>query len=140
MKASAAKKQAFCEALVKGQTPDTAAQAIGVSRSAVYNWKASDAAFAAAWAEASERKIQVVENVLYRKAVQGEPWAVCFFLRGHRPELFSRRLVAVDPDEPPIVTAEVSGAWIYPRPELQRDPVITAEDAPMIDGEAEEAA
>ena len=43
--------------------------------------------------------------MLYRKAFEGEAWAVCYFLRGHRPELFNRRqLIGIggDPDAPPV--------------------------------------
>src|SRR5580704_3306407 len=62
MKLSAEKKRRFCEALVRGQTPDLAAQAIGINGATVYRWRASDPSFAAAWLDAREHKTEVVEN------------------------------------------------------------------------------
>jgi hypothetical protein len=76
MKVSAAKKQTFVEALVRGQTPEGAAKAIGVNRMTAYRWRAEDKVFAEQWAEACARKVEAVESVLFQQAMGGEAWAV----------------------------------------------------------------
>ena len=91
MKCSAAKKAAFADLLVEGQTPETAAKAIGIDRATAYRWKAGDPEVAAHWDDARERKIENVENMLYRMAMERDIQAVKEFLRAYRPEVFNRR-------------------------------------------------
>lgn len=146
MKLSAEKKRKFCEALVRGQTPDLAAQAIGINRATAYRWRDSDPNFAAAWLDAREHKTEVVENVLYRKAVAGEAWAVCFFLRGHRPELFNRRqqiALGGDAEAPPIdvvhaVAGEGNDRVMFYYPDNGRH--LPARDDPAIEASADDEA
>jgi transposase len=116
MKVSAAKKQAFCDLLVHGQTPEGAANAIGVGRSTVYNWKAEDKAFAVRWNEARERKIEAVENVLYQMAMEKDLGAICFFLKAHRPELYNRRTLVLEGNADAPMQTETR-VMIYPRRE-----------------------
>lgn len=118
MKASAAKKQAFCDLLVDGQTPERAAKAIGVVRATVYNWKAADPAFAVRWDEARERKIEAVENVLYQQAMAGDLGAICFFLKAHKPHIYNRRTVVLEGNaDAPLHTQTETKIMIYPRRE-----------------------
>jgi hypothetical protein len=140
MKVSAALKEQFCEHMVRGQTPESAARAIGIDRTTAYRWRAADASFAAEWEQARERKIEAVENVLYRQAMVGEAWAVCFFLKAHRPDLYNRRqVIAVggDPDAPPIgIAGEV--VHFYMPPNHRDEPEEIDDDAShTIEGEAE---
>jgi hypothetical protein len=120
MKATAARKEQFCDLLVNGQTPETAARAIGVSRATVYNWKSADAAFRVRWDEARERKVEAVENILYQQAMNGEAWAVCFFLKAYRPELYNRRTLVLEGNaDAPMQTESLQRVMIYPRPERE---------------------
>jgi hypothetical protein len=140
MKVSSARKATFCEALVKGQTPETAAKAIGVDRRTIYRWRDADAEFSRAWAEARERKIEVVENTLYRMAVEKDLGAVIFFLKCHKPEVYNRRQVIEiggTPGNP--IGIEVDQRVFFYMPPNGRD-LPEPEEGPVIEGNAEDAA
>jgi hypothetical protein len=103
MKVSAARKKSFVEALVRGAAPEGAARSIGVDRATAFRWKDADATFAEQWDEARDRRVEAVETVLYRMAMQQDFSAVIFFLKSHRPEICNRRQVVAisgDPDNP----------------------------------------
>jgi hypothetical protein len=63
-----------------------AARACGVSRQTFYDFMAKHATVKRALDEARETMIDNVESRLYSKALAGEGWAVCFFLKtqGHK--------------------------------------------------------
>lgn len=67
------KLAAFLELLALGHTVQHAAAEAGVGRSTVYERRESDEAFAAAWAEADEAGVQVLEQEARRRAVEGVP-------------------------------------------------------------------
>jgi hypothetical protein len=144
MKLSGERKRLFCDAIVRGLTPDSAAQAIGVGRTTVYRWKRNDPAFAEQWREAWDRKVEVVENVLYRMAVEKDLGAVIFFLKSHKPEVYNRRQVVAiggDPDNPLLVhrTGDPDEVVHFYMPSNGRDrPKVI--DAPTLDGKVEDAA
>jgi hypothetical protein len=140
MKMSLARKQAFCEAMVRGQTPEVAARTVGVDRATAYRWRAADAAFAAAWEDARERKIEAVENILYRQAMAGEAWACIFFLKCHKPEIYNRRQVIAlggDLDNPLTIarTGEVGSNVHFYMPANHRDEPERDGDANAIEGQ-----
>ena len=115
MKVSSARKAAFCEALVRGQTPEGAAKMAGVDRATAYRWKAADPAFAEQWDDARERKVEMVETTLYRMAVEKDLGAVIAFLRAYKPEVYNRKMVVAvggDPNAPPVSVDH--RAMIYP--------------------------
>lgn len=58
-----------------------AAAALGVSRQTIYRYIKRYATVAEALENARETMLDNVESVLYRKALEGEGWAVCFFLK-----------------------------------------------------------
>jgi len=58
-----------------------AAKRIGCSRPTLYSFIASHPTCQAAVKSAREKMIDSVESVLYSKALDGEAWAVCFFLK-----------------------------------------------------------
>ena len=108
MKASASRKQSFIDALARGAPPEIAARSIDVDRATVYRWRASDRSFAERWDDARDRRVELVEGVLFRSAMNGDVTAMIFFLKSHRPDVYNRRqIVSIcgDPDAPPIGVA-----------------------------------
>ena len=63
--ATAANKKAMIKALGVGMNPGDAAEAIGVGRSTVFNWKKDDPEFSAAWDEARETSWDRAETKMY---------------------------------------------------------------------------
>lgn len=57
------------------------ARTLNVSRTTLYNYINSHSTVKAKLDEAREKMIDNVESVLYSKALAGEAWAVCFFLK-----------------------------------------------------------
>lgn len=51
------------------------------SRTTVYNYITKHASVKAALDESRETMIDNVESVLYKQALEGEAWAVCFYLK-----------------------------------------------------------
>jgi hypothetical protein len=78
-------KKRFIETLSSQGTVFHAAQAAGVSRWTAYRWRQDDSEFASLWDEAIENAVDVVESVLYQKALSGDIVAVIFYLKAHRP-------------------------------------------------------
>jgi len=102
------------ELSLRGNVTD-AARAAGVTRSRVYDWRADDADFAAAWDTALDEAADVMEREAWRRAVEGVEKPVfgsmgqglgsgevgriqeysdtllIFLLKGARPEKFRER-------------------------------------------------
>ena len=57
------------------------ARTLNVSRTTLYNYINSHSTVKAKLDEAREKMIDNVESALYSKALAGEAWAVCFFLK-----------------------------------------------------------
>jgi hypothetical protein len=136
MKISAARKAQFCEAMFKGHTPEGAARAIGVSRRTAYNWKAAAAAFAAQWDEVREIKVENVDTMLYRMAMEKDLGACTAFLKACRPEVYNRkRVVAIggDPGASPVTVEHRAMIWpIQARPQIEGDAEPEPLDMPVI--------
>lgn len=142
MKVSGDRKRKFCEALVRGGSPETAARSVGVDRATAYRWRGADATFAERWDEARDRRVEAVETVLYRMAMQQDLGAVIFFLKSHRPEVYNRRQVVAiggDPDDPIGVhhTGEVRSKVHFYIPTNGRDKPERDEVPNVIEGAAE---
>lgn len=65
------KRATFLQALAEGHTVSTAARTAGVARTTAYEVRAVDREFAAAWDVALEDGVQVLEEEVFRRAVQG---------------------------------------------------------------------
>jgi len=59
----------------------TAARLLGISRQTLYNYLRTRPSVQAAIEESRESMIDNVESSLYKAALAGEGWAVCFFLK-----------------------------------------------------------
>ena len=65
-------KKKFIATLTEQGTVLHAAKTAGVSRWTAYRWRHEDLEFADQWNEALENAVDVVENSLYQKAVNGD--------------------------------------------------------------------
>ena len=69
-KLTQALKRKVCEAIATGASPTRAAEAVGVSRSALYYQRGVDPDFAAAWQEALEIQADMYEDALRQAAIE----------------------------------------------------------------------
>lgn len=90
---SRAREQAFLAALAAGKSVAAAAAAAGVARRTAYNWRDSDAAFAAAWDEAFEAGTDRLEDLALQAAEAGSEKLLLALLKARRPQRFTRSLV-----------------------------------------------
>ena len=97
-KMTPARKRKFCELIAKGQSPTTAAKALGVARTTPYNQKSIDPDFAEAWQGALEHQTDLVEEALFTNATQSRNVAAQIFtLKNRRPDDWrDKREVSVD--------------------------------------------
>jgi hypothetical protein len=79
-------KQLFLKQLEKGRSPGVAARNIKIARSAVYSWRKADQEFDAAWKDAVETGLDVVETKIYDRAVKDSPEDARFLMRYRRYE------------------------------------------------------
>jgi hypothetical protein len=85
------RRAAFLKALRHGASIYEAALHIGVSKNAMYAWRADDPEFHAEWDEAVEQITDAMEARLYRDGMNGNTIAQIFWLKSHRPEVYNRR-------------------------------------------------
>lgn len=70
------------------------ARAAGFSRSAAYDWKDSDPAFAADWKHAEEAAADKLEEVAFTRATTGQSDRMLeILLKGHRPKFRDKQQV-----------------------------------------------
>lgn len=70
------RKDAFLAAFEAEHLVSSAAKAAQVHRSTVYEWRASDPVFAAAWFDVEERSTELLEREAYRRAAVGVERAI----------------------------------------------------------------
>jgi hypothetical protein len=79
-------KQLFLKQLEKGRSPGVAACNVKIARSAVYSWRKYDQDFDAAWRDAVETGLDVLETRVYDRAMKNSPEDARFLLRYRRYE------------------------------------------------------
>lgn len=88
--------QRFLDALALGATIDEACKRSCIGRSTIYEYRSDDPEFAAAWTEARERAIDVLERELYVRAKdRKDPQSASllkFALAGYRRQTFGQRV------------------------------------------------
>ncbi len=104
-KFTAAKKEAYLEALRRGSLRGAAAKAAGVTRWTVLAHARKDPEFAKAIEDAEISLVQVVEDALYKTAAGGNTTAQLFILMNRAPERWKdrRNLQHTGPDGGPIL-------------------------------------
>lgn len=65
-----------------------AAELIGHGRTALYDWKADDPDFAAAWEDAFTRAAESLEDEAVRRAMAGSDLLLIFLLKGLKPDRY----------------------------------------------------
>jgi hypothetical protein len=81
-------ERAFLDALTDGDSPTRACRRVGLARSAVYLWRATDPAFAAKWERSLEMGIDALEDECIQRAMDGSDMLLTFMLRARRPDKF----------------------------------------------------
>jgi hypothetical protein len=68
------------------------ADSAGIDRDTAYKRRQHDPAFAAAWAQAEQDAIDLLEAEARRRALAGSDGLLMFLLRAHRPALYRERV------------------------------------------------
>jgi hypothetical protein len=102
-------REKFLNVLAEFCNVSEACRASGIGRTTAYEWKASDAAFSAAWDQAEQEAADKLEREAWRRAVEGVDTPVTFhgeicdtyktysdrmlelLLKAHRPTKFIER-------------------------------------------------
>jgi hypothetical protein len=134
------------EALARGMSPTSAANAAGVGRSTAYLWRQEDPEFAVKWDEAVANGIDLLEDEARRRAVEGVKRPVyrrgvlvgeiteysdgllIFLLKRRRPEVYGDRMTRREKLTPKVLSLEES------RSRLKR----LGLPVPLIEGDYEE--
>lgn len=87
-------RAAFLAALAVQGNVSAAAQAAKVGRRTVYDLRAADPAFAAAWDKALEEGADALEAEARRRAFAGSDTLLIFLLKGARPERYRENIKA----------------------------------------------
>ena len=85
-KFTATRRAKFLLSLGRGASIESAAAAVGVNKSTIYETKKEDTEFAAAVDQARLTAVKVIEGALWRKARSGNTTAQIFYLCNRRPE------------------------------------------------------
>ena len=89
-------KKKFIAALEAQGTVLHACKAAGISRQTAYRWHRDDPDFAEQWDEAHENAVDVVESVIYQKALSGDVIAAIFYLKAQRPKFRDRLNIDIE--------------------------------------------
>jgi hypothetical protein len=87
------RRAAFLTAIARGMSADKAAEAIGVARRTVYDWRLADDEFRRAWDEAIDLSTDALEAKLYDLAKEGDTTALIFMLRSRKAAVYNPNLV-----------------------------------------------
>jgi hypothetical protein len=144
------KRRRVLEALAKGWTADEAARKAGMSRRALFQWRADDSEFRCDYEAAYASGTDCLEAIARRRAVAESDTLLIFLLKTRDPDRFNRKQVQVaiggDPEAPPIDVEHhvASGQVTIQLPYNYRDKldpgvVVQFAPPPEIEGEAEPA-
>ncbi len=85
------RKAPFLEAFARIGTIVGAADAVGISRYAVHDWKRKDPAFAEAFNQAENSLTENLESVAVDKALKGNETMLIFLLKARAPQKYTER-------------------------------------------------
>ena len=80
-----ARKKLIIERLAAGDAVTQAARAANIGRNEAYTWRREDETFAAAWDEAVEEGLDMLESVGYRRAIDSSDGLLTMYLKCRRP-------------------------------------------------------
>jgi hypothetical protein len=83
---------AFIDALARCPSVTAACRVAGISRVQAYAHKERDEKFAAAWDDAIEQSIEGLEAHAFAKAIRGDATLMQFFLKAHKPSIYSDKM------------------------------------------------
>jgi hypothetical protein len=89
----AARKRTIIERLTAGDAVAQAARAACISRAEAYRWKHEDSKFSAAWDDAVEEGIDMLETIAYRRAIDGNDGLLTLYLKCRRSEKWNPQVV-----------------------------------------------
>jgi hypothetical protein len=81
-------KELFLAQLQKGRSPGVAARNIKIARATAYGWKKEDREFDAAWKDAVETGLDVIETSVYDSALAGNSSDAQFILKHRRRDVY----------------------------------------------------
>lgn len=92
-----------------GYTDEQIAERCGITRATLYNWKNRHVDIFDALKKGKEIIDIQVENVLLGKALDGEAWAVCFWLKNRRSDKWRDKPTDAnaDDDEKVIIVDDI---------------------------------
>jgi hypothetical protein len=82
------KKTAFLKAFSKSGTISCAARMVGLERKTIYNWLETDQDFFDSFHHAEEEITETLEELAFKKAVEGSDRMIVFLLQSRRPEKY----------------------------------------------------
>ncbi len=107
------KRDEFLAVLSEGESVQSAANAIAVSRQAVYKLRETDDGFAALWDGAINSGTDILEDEAVRRAKKSSDVLLMFLLKGRRPEKYKDRTdITSGGKELKTVTFQIAGAGI----------------------------
>jgi hypothetical protein len=110
------KRASFLTAIGAGNSVTAACETAGLGRTAVYAWRADDAAFAAEWDDAADQGVDLLEDEARRRAMAQSDLLLIFMLKHRRPDVFrpprSTLLGGID-GAPPIKPEAIGKVVVY---------------------------
>jgi hypothetical protein len=83
-------KQLFLAQLEKGRSPGVAARNVNIARCTAYGWKKEDREFDAAWRDAVETGLDVLETAVYKRGLEDGGEDARFLLKHRRYNIENR--------------------------------------------------
>ena len=110
-KAPDAWRPAFLASLAETCNVSEACRVSGISRPTVYEHRAADAEFAAAWDDAVAAGVEALELTARQRAVRESDTLLIFLLKAHRPDVYreNRRTELTGANGGPVETRIVFG-------------------------------
>jgi hypothetical protein len=88
------RRRLLLDAIAAGKRIELAAHDAGVSRRTAFNWRSADPSLAEEWDQAYDQATDKLEDVLYRKALEGDLGSLVFALRSRMPHKYNPALTA----------------------------------------------
>lgn len=87
------KESAFLWSLASGESVRGACEYAGLGRQTVYEWRAEDEEFKAAWEAAVQSGTGVLEDIALERAKDKSDTLLIFLLKSRRPDIYAERKV-----------------------------------------------